>query len=135
MWLPRGLSGNGASIHGYGMNKQCTRKKPGGWLWRNMLPTGVILNIQNGCHRTEMAETQLPEHSGGSRWDHENGLPRGVPRAYEFCLSTSVVERYITTEINLLWQLGSSEKLHHVNSTWCRRKFFPSYFQIILAVV
>ena len=46
------------------------------------------------CHRKAMAETQLPEHSGGSGLDHENGLSGEVPRLYELRLSIGVVERY-----------------------------------------
>ena len=43
------------------------------------------------CHRAAMTETQVPEHSGGSGLDHENGPPRGVPRVCDLCLSTGAV--------------------------------------------
>ena len=64
------------------------------WLWRYIFYDKSVAQHSNVCHRTAMAETQLPEYSGGSGLDNENGLPRGVPRVYELRLSTGAVERY-----------------------------------------
>ena len=78
MWLPRGLSPNGASIFyiwvGYdqGVPSQETGGSGSGC-------GGKIFNISttqhsNVCHRAAMADTQLLEHSGGSGLDHKNRL-------------------------------------------------------------
>ena len=64
--------------------------------------TGLRSILRQECHskfkrlptNSEMAETQLPEHSGRSGLDHENGLSREVPGVYDLYLSTGVVERY-----------------------------------------
>ena len=99
MWLPRGLSGNGASIYlevwvGYdqGVHSQEIGGSRGSvtLLFHGKTATQNV----NVCQRTAMAETQLPEYSGGSGLDNENGLPRGVPRVYKLRLSTGAVERY-----------------------------------------
>ena len=96
MWLPRGLSGNGASIYlevwvGYdqGVHSQEIGGSRGSvtLLFHGKTATQNV----NVCQRTAMAETQLPEHSGGSGLDHENGPPRGVPRVCDLCLSTGAV--------------------------------------------
>ena len=91
MWLPRGLSGNGASIYlevwvGYdqGVHSQEIGGSRGSvtLLFHGKTATQNV----NVCQRTAMAETQLPEHSGKSGLGHENGLSRGVPRVDELCL-------------------------------------------------
>ena len=60
MWLPRGVSGNGASTYGQGMTKACHRKKPGGQevAVAVYFTTRGPLNIQ-----TSAIEQRWPKHN------------------------------------------------------------------------
>ena len=95
MWLPRGLSADGASKFGWGMAKGCPRKKLGSGSGRGGMFCDMSATQQsNVCQPTAMADTQLLEHSGGSGLDDENRLLWRVSRVCESCLPTVVVEGY-----------------------------------------
>ena len=89
------------------------------WLWR--------YRLRQGCHSTF---GRLPSNSGG-----RNTTPRAIrkervgPRERPAWRGASRTWRcrVLSEEINLMWRLGYSEKMHRLYPTSCR---FFSFFSI-----
>ena len=75
MWLPRGLSSDGLSIPDISVanHRGVPSQETGGSASGCGCMFFDVSSTQhsNVCHRTAMADTQVLEHSGGSRLDHE----------------------------------------------------------------
>ena len=89
MWLPRGLSAVREHVwvgNHHGVPSQETGGSGSGC-------GGIFFEMRPTQH-SNVCNTQVPEHSGGSGLDHESRLRWRVLHVRELCLSIVAVERY-----------------------------------------